>query len=91
MILSFRHKGLAAFWQEGSIAGITPGHAERLQRRLDALNQATRAEDLNVPGFNFHKLRGRPPRWSIHVNGPWCVTFEWQGEDAVRVDYEQYH
>ncbi|MBN9290351.1 MAG: type II toxin-antitoxin system RelE/ParE family toxin, partial [Hyphomicrobium denitrificans] len=67
--------------QEGSIAGITPGHAERLQRRLDALNQATRAEDLNVPGFNFHKLRGRPPRWSIHVNGPWCVTFEWQGED----------
>ncbi len=45
---------------------------------------------MNFPGFNFHRLRGRPVRYTVHVNGPWCLTFAWDGEDAVRVDLEQY-
>jgi toxin HigB-1 len=59
--------------------------------RLNTLDDAHKPDDLNVPGFNFHKLRGKPIRYTIHVNGPWCITFEWDGEDAVRVDLEQYH
>jgi len=44
---------------------------------LDALDAATKVPNLNLPGFNFHRLRGhRPPRYSIHVNWPWCITFE---------------
>lgn len=67
-----------------------------LQKRallvLDALNVATSPEDLNLPGFDFHRLRGnRPPRYSVHVNGPWCVTFEVGDGDIYRVDLEQYH
>jgi proteic killer suppression protein len=46
---------------------------------------------MNAPGFNFHRLRGKPTRDTVHVNGPWCLTFEWDGEDALRVDLEQYH
>jgi proteic killer suppression protein len=46
---------------------------------------------MNAPGFNFHRLRGQPARYTVHVNGPWCLTFEWKGEDAVRVELEQYH
>lgn len=47
---------------------------------------------MHVPGFNFHPLKGfKPPRYSVHVNGPWCLTFQFEGENAVRVDYEQYH
>jgi proteic killer suppression protein len=46
---------------------------------------------MNLPGFDFHPLRGRPLRYSVHVNGPWCITFGWQGEDAIDVDLEQYH
>ncbi len=47
---------------------------------------------MDLPGFDFHALRGfRPTRYTIHVNGPWCVTFEFDGRDAVMVDYEQYH
>ena len=30
-----------------------------------------------MPGFDFHKLRGAPVRYSVHVNGPWCLTFGW--------------
>jgi hypothetical protein len=46
--------------------------------------------DLNVPGFNFHGLQGIPKRYSIHVNGPWCITFEWEEDEALRVDLESH-
>jgi proteic killer suppression protein len=47
---------------------------------------------MNVPGFDFHVLRGKPTRYTVHVNGPWCITFEWDlSGGAVRVDLEQYH
>jgi proteic killer suppression protein len=47
---------------------------------------------MNLPGFDFHALRGpRPVRYTVHVNGPWCITFEFEGENAVHVDFVQYH
>jgi plasmid maintenance system killer protein len=47
---------------------------------------------MNVPGFDFHPLRGfKPPRYSVHINGPWCITFEFEDVDACRVDFQQYH
>lgn len=47
---------------------------------------------MNVPGFDFHALKGVDPvRYTVHVNGPWCITFEFEETDAVRVDFEQYH
>jgi proteic killer suppression protein len=56
------------------------------------LDAASRAQDLNVPGFDFHALRGfDPTRYTVHVNGPWCITFEFNGHDAEQVDWEQYH
>jgi len=60
-------------------------------RRLDALDQVTILADLNVPGFAFRHLTGKPTRYSLHVNGPWCTTFEWIEGDAWGVDLEQYH
>jgi toxin HigB-1 len=64
----------------------------RILRRLDALNAAAKPEDMNIPGFNFHALKGfDPTRYSVHINGPWCVTFAFAGQDAVEVDFEQYH
>jgi proteic killer suppression protein len=47
---------------------------------------------MNIPGLGFHKLTGpSPTRWSVHINGNWCVTFSFDGEDASAVDYEDYH
>ncbi len=91
MIRSFRSRALRAFWNKGDAARIGPDIVDRLLRRLDALNAARLPDDLNVPGFDFHKLRGRPVRYTVHVNGPWCVTFEWDGEDAIGVDLENHH
>ena len=55
------------------------------------LHQASALSDLDIPGFVFHSLRGVPRRYSVHVNGPWCITFEWIAGDAWRVNLEQYH
>ena len=91
MIRSFRDKGLAELFNEGRTRSISPGIVKRVQRRLSALHAATKLEHLSVPGFDCHPLRGEPKRYSIHVNGPWCITFEWIDGDAWRVDLEQYH
>jgi proteic killer suppression protein len=91
MIRSFKSRALAAFWHKGNPSGLRADQAPRIRRRLDVLNSAARPNDLNLPGFNFHRLRGKPVRYTVHVNGPWCLTFEWDGEDAIRVNLEQYH
>lgn len=63
----------------------------RTLRRLDVLDTADSLTELDVPGFDFHALRGKPKRYSIHVNGPFCITFEWSDGEALRVDLENYH
>jgi len=64
---------------------------KRILIRLDRLNAVTAPEQMNLPGFDFHALKGLvPTRYTVHVNGPWCITFEMDSEDALRVDFEQY-
>ena len=91
MIRSFRHKGLAKLFEQGHSRRVRPDLQARCLRRLEALDQAESLAELNVPGFAFHGLHGLPERSSIHVNGPWCITFEWENDEAFRVDLEQYH
>ena len=91
MIQSFRSRALKAFWIKGDASKVAPALVPRLQRRLDMLDAAQSPEGMNHPGFNFHTLRGKPLRYTVHVNGPWCVTFGWDGEDAINVDLEDYH
>lgn len=91
MIRSFRHKGLKELFESGGSRKVRADLRARVLRRLDVLDQAESLEELNVPGFNFHPLRGKPQRYSLHVNGPWCITFEWEDGEAIRVQLEQYH
>lgn len=91
MIKSFRHKGLVELFERGRSRFIRQDLQARCLRRLEVLDQVELLTDLNVPGFNFHGLEGTPKRYSIHVNGPWSITFEWKDGDVLRVDLEQYH
>lgn len=92
MIKGFRSKGLRQLFDKGSSAFIQKALHARCQRRLDALNSAKKLQDLNVPGFDFHALKGfKPQRFTMHVNGPWCITFEFDDGHAYSVDFEQYH
>lgn len=92
MISSFKHKGLDELFADGTTAKIAKTMQLRIIERLDALDNATKPGDMHFPGFDFHPLKGhKPTRYSVHVNGPWCITFEFDGEHASRVDFEQYH
>lgn len=92
MIESFVHKGLAALWNVGRSAKIDSKLHDRILRRLDRLDAVERPEEMNLPGFNFHRLQGfKPIRYTVHVNGPWCITFAFENGNAIDVDFEQYH
>jgi toxin HigB-1 len=104
VIKTYRSKALADLWSEGRTAKIDvkiphPTLPRKRGRvgwgiliRLDRLDAATAPEQMNLPGFDFHALKGFvPTRYTIHVNGPWCITFEFDSGDAFRVDFEQYH
>jgi proteic killer suppression protein len=92
VIKTFRSKALADLWSKGRTAKIDAALHKRILIRLDRLNASNAPEQMNLPGFNFHALRGFvPTRYTVHVNGPWCITFEFDAGDALRVDFEQYH
>jgi addiction module HigA family antidote len=91
MIRSLASKHLKALWETGR-SRIDARMHPRILRRLDVLDAATVPEDMNLPGFDFHALRGHvPTRYTVHVNGPWCITFEFSNGDAHVLDFGQYH
>lgn len=92
MIKQFLHRGLERFFLTGSKAGIQPHQAGRLSRQLTRLDEGKGPDDMNVPGWNLHQLHGKPTgRYAITVNGNWRVTFRFEDEDAMLVDYVDYH
>jgi len=91
MIESFKSRALKELFETGASRRVAPALQQRIRIRLDALDAAKSLVDLNQPGFDFHLLRGKPRRYSIHVYGPWTITFEWNEGRAMRVDLEQYH
>lgn len=92
MIKSFKHKGLQLFFDSGNTKGIQAKHAQKLRMQLAALDTAHIIEDMDIPGYKLHQLKGqRKDTWSITVNGNWRVTFEFENGDAYIVNYEDYH
>lgn len=92
MIKSFRHAGVEKFFKTGSKAGIQPHHAARLRRLLSALDAARSANDLASPvSYGLHRLKGAEEHGSVWVDANYRLTFGFEGEDAILVDYRDYH
>jgi len=92
VIKTFKSKALADLWEKGRTAKIDARMHPRIFRALDRLDAATVPQEMSIAGFKFHALRGfKPTRYSVHVNGPWCITFEFEEGHAYQVDFEQYH
>ena len=90
VIRSFRSKPLRRFFERDDPSGLSVANAARIGRMLRALDAASEPQQLNLPGYFFHGLRG-VRRWSIRVSGNWRITFGWDGADAIEVDLEDYH
>ena len=92
MIKSFKHKGLKNYFESGTTRGIQAAHSKKLRLQLAALDTATSIDDMDIPGYQLHPLKGnRKGFWSISVNGNWRVTFEFSDGNAFILDYEDYH
>ncbi len=92
MIKSFKHKGLQNFFENGVVSGINAAHKKKIRMRLVALDTAINIDDVDLPGFRLHPLKGTKPKiWAIDVSKNWCITFEFSDGDAYIVNYEDYH
>jgi toxin HigB-1 len=92
MIRSFKDRGLREFFETENPRRLSVQNPARIRRILLALDDATRPEDMNIPGFRFHSLKGKEAgRYAIDASGNWRVTFGWKDRDAVNVDLEDYH
>jgi toxin HigB-1 len=92
MLRDIRHRGLRRFYEDDDHRGIPAQSRARIERILDRLDAAVRPEDMNLPGWRFHPLKGdRAGTYSVTVTGNLRITFEFDGEDAINVDLEDYH
>lgn len=89
MIRTIRHKGLLRYYETGTKLGIQSAHAQRLRMLLTALDKAQLIQDMDVPGFKLHALKGRlKGRCAVSVSGNWRLIFEFRNGEAHLVDYE---
>jgi proteic killer suppression protein len=92
MIKSFSHKGLENFFYEGNKRGIGANHAQKIADILDRLDASVTIKDMNYPGSNLHRLKGRlKGHYSVKVSGNWRIIFKFSNGNAYVVDYIDYH
>jgi len=92
MIKSFKHKGLEMFYLRGSKKGIQSNHANKLRLQLAALDTAQAIDDMDIPGYRLHQLKGdRKGVWTITVNSNWRLTFVFEAGNVFILNYEDYH
>ena len=92
MILGFRHRGLERLFEKGDRRRIPPGLIAKVERVLARLDVAAKPEDMNLPGFGLHPLKGgRAGYWAVKVSANWRVVFRFDGRDVRNVDLTDYH
>ncbi len=92
MIVSFRSRALRRFWTRSDASGLRADWIRKVERILTLLDQSTRAEDMDVVTFGFHRLTGDlSGRYAVVVSRNWRLTFGFEGQDAIEVDLEDYH
>jgi proteic killer suppression protein len=92
VIRKIRHKGLKKLYEEDSAAKVNPDHVDKLRRILARLDASSKPQDMNLPGYRLHKLKGKYEGfWAVDVSGNWRVVFRFEGGDATDVDFVDYH
>lgn len=92
VIRTFRHRGLEASFRKDDSRKIPADRLERIERQLDRLDGARMPQDMNLPGWGFHGLKGnRKGTYAVSVSGNLRLTFRFEGADAFDVDLEDYH
>ena len=92
MIVSFRHKGLKLLFEKGDRRRVLPDYADKIERILARLEEASEVGNMDLPGFRLHPLKGDlAGNWSVTVSGNWRIVFRFEGGHACDVDLIDYH
>lgn len=92
MIRSFRHKGLKLFYEKGDTSKLQAQHISKIRLILTRLDASTSVEEMNVPGYGLHRLKGELKEfWSVKVDKNFKIIFRFEGDNAVDLDYMDYH
>jgi proteic killer suppression protein len=92
MIIHFKHKGLKALFETGNTKGVNPEHVERLRSILARLDSSCTPYDMRLPKLNLHKLKGTlKEHYAIFVSGNWRITFKFEDQNVIDVNYLDYH
>lgn len=92
MIRSFRSRALRRFFERGDESRIRADHRDTVRDILARLNASTAPEDMDLPGFRLHRLKGEfAGFWAVTVRANWRVIFRFAEGHAIDVDYLDYH
>jgi len=92
VIQKIRHKGLKKLYRDDSAAKVNPDHADKLRRILGVLDQASSPDEVDLPGFRLHPLKGEYDGfYAVQVSGNWRVIFRFEGDQVTDVNYLDYH
>ncbi len=92
MIRNFRHKGLKLLFENDDHRKLRADQAERIARILALLNRAAEPDDMALPGFRLHPLKGNLAGfWAVSVSGNWRIVWRFEGVDVADVDLIDYH
>ena len=92
MILRFRHAGLKRLFEKGDGRRVSPQLMPKIERVLARLDEASEPDDMNLPGFRLHPLKGDlADHWAVSVSGNWRIVFRFEGRDVTDVDLVDYH
>ncbi|MEM7043096.1 MAG: type II toxin-antitoxin system RelE/ParE family toxin [Pseudomonadota bacterium] len=92
MICSFRHRGLKRLFERGDRRQVRPDQVDKIERILARLDQASQVDDMNLPGWRLHPLKGRLKGfWAVDVSGNWRIVFRFENGEAFDVDLVDYH
>lgn len=92
MIVNFKNKGLKLFYEKGDTSKIQSQHVNKIRLILTRLDASGNPEDLNVPGYGLHQLKGSLKSfWSVKVDKNFRIIFRIENENTLDVDYVDYH
>lgn len=92
MIITIRHKALAAFYSKDETKGLPQKLVKRIAALLPALDAAEAPEDLNISGLDLHPLKGNMKGyWAVSVSGNWRLIFRFEEKAVHDLDLIDYH
>ena len=92
MIRSFHHRGLRRLYERGDPSRVSADQLDRITLALADLDAASKPNDVDLPGYSLHPLRGDlEGLWSISISGNWRITFRFEDGNVYDVDLVDYH